>query len=90
MRNTYNPIVHTENRDAQRPNFCVLRRAIKFADWHSDFRGEIELEDGRHYLVGISVGIAPNGEDFLRMYLRAPARLQKTPVTSSGTLGVVR
>jgi hypothetical protein len=67
--------------DTQRPNFCVLRRAIKHESWQSDFRGQIELEDGRRYSVGISIGIAPNGEDFLRMYLRAPTRLQQTPIT---------
>jgi hypothetical protein len=86
----YKHTLHLPKGDSQRPCFAILRRTIKFADWQSDFRGQIQLEDGRRYSVGISVGIAPDGENFLRLYLRAPQRLKKTPLTPPGTLGVVR
>jgi hypothetical protein len=63
-----------------RPCFAVLRRTIKFADGNSDFRGDITLEDGRTYSVGVIVHTDRNGQDVLLLHLRAPRSLAKTPV----------
>jgi hypothetical protein len=63
-----------------RPCFVALRRAAKFADWQSDFRDSITLEDGRLYHVGVIVSRDRDGEDVLLLHLRAPRALSKTPV----------
>ena len=65
-----------------RPCFTVLRRAVKFADWQSDFRSQtpIVLEDGRQYHVGVIVSRDRDGEDILLLHLRPPRPLAKTPV----------
>jgi hypothetical protein len=88
MRNyTYDPSLHTQKDNPQRPCFAILRRAVKHESWQSDFRGEIELQDGTVYSVGLSVGFDRDGEPILRLYLRPP--LQKTPITP-GRLEVVK
>jgi hypothetical protein len=73
--------VYQNPAHAQRPNFTVLRRAVKSEDWQSDFRADITLEDGRRYHVGVIVSRDRNGEDILLLHLRAPRPLSKTPVT---------
>jgi hypothetical protein len=72
----YRPCKKTQAR----PCFVALRRAAKFADWQSDFRGDIVLEDGRRYHVGIIVAKDRDDEDVLLLHLRAPRPLSKTPI----------
>ena len=82
----YRPCKKTQAR----PCFVALRRAAKFADWQSDFRGDIVLEDPRYrYAVGVSIGFERTGEQILRLYLR-PLHLHKTAITPPGKLEVVR
>ena len=79
--------IHQQPSGTQRPCFAILRRAVKLADWQSDFRGSIELEDGRRYDVGVIVSRDRDGEDLLLLHLRRPRPLSKTPVAG---LEVVR
>jgi hypothetical protein len=76
-----------QNKTQERPCFAKLKRTVKFADWHSDFRGDIVLEDGKRYHVGVIVSRDHDGEDVLLLHLRAPRPLARTPVAG---LGVVR
>ena len=72
----------------ERPCFAVLRRAVKWHDWQSDFAGDVKLEDDRHYHIGAAVRTGRDGEQGLHLYLR-PLHLYKTPLTP-GRLEVVR
>jgi hypothetical protein len=76
-----------QKKTQERPCFTALRRCPKFADYQSDFRGSITLEDGRRYDVGVIVSTDREGEDVLLLQLRPPRLLAKTPVAK---LEVVR
>jgi hypothetical protein len=83
------PNISHNPSNSQRPCSTVLRRAIKWHDHESDFRGDIVLEDPRYrYAVGVTVRTGRDGEQELYLYLR-PLHLHKTPVTP-GRLEVVR
>jgi hypothetical protein len=77
----------SQNKTQERPCATTLRRCQKFADRQSDFRGEITLEDGRRYYVGVIVSRDRDGQDVLLLHLRTPRSLAKTPVAG---LEVVR
>jgi hypothetical protein len=65
-----------------RPCHAILARAIpKRHDWQSDFLGEVFLEDGRRYRVGVTVRYDRDGEQVLSIYLR-PLHLYKTPIAT--------
>ena len=82
--------IHQNQADAQRPCFAILHRTLKWHDWESDFRGPITLEDGRSYVAGVTVSTNRDGETELRLYLRPPLTLTKTPVTPGRLEVVVR
>jgi len=54
--------------------------------WYSDFNGEIALEDGRRYRIGVTVLTNHDGEQVLNIYLR-PLHISKTPLSSSASEG---
>jgi hypothetical protein len=81
--------IYQKAADAQRPCFAILRRTLKIHDGEADFRAPITLEDGRRYVAGVTVTTNRHGETELRLFLRAPLKLSKTPVTPR-TLDVVR
>jgi hypothetical protein len=65
-----------------RPCHVLLHRTWpKAHSWNSDFRGEIALEDGRRYQIGVTVLADRDGEQMLSIYLR-PLHLYKTSVVS--------
>jgi hypothetical protein len=80
--------IHHTPGNVQRPCAAILYRCLKYHDWQSDFRGSIALEDGRHYIAGISIGVDRAGKQILRLYLR-PLHLYKNPVTP-GALEVMK
>jgi hypothetical protein len=82
-------LLYKNHANLQRPCAATLRRTLKWRDWESDFRGRITLEDGRVYAVGVYVATDSSGETVLRLYLRPPSKVSKTPVTP-GRLEVVR
>jgi len=81
-------IYQTQAATQARPCFAVLKRTLKWHDWQSDFTGPVELEDGKHYRIGVTVRTGRDGEQELHLYLR-PLNLHKTPVTP-GKLEVVK
>jgi hypothetical protein len=61
MRRRYEP----------RPNHArLLRKKEKRESWQSDFRGEIVLQDGVEYFVGVTRRTTFAEEEFLAIYLR--------------------
>jgi hypothetical protein len=77
----------SQKKTQERPCFAKLKRAVKLADWQSDFRGQIQLEDGRVYDVGVIVKTDRDGQDVLLLHLRSPRLLSRTPLAK---LEVVR
>jgi hypothetical protein len=50
--------------------YAILDLSPKFADWNSDYIGQLSLERGRRYQVGVRVLVNRDGEQELCLYAR--------------------
>jgi len=73
-------------RYESRANFARLwRNRAKREDWQSDFRGNIQLQDGCEYYVGVTVRKTFAGEEYLAIYLRPKLPLVKNARSAPST-----
>jgi len=62
--------------------YAILHRSPKFPDWNSDYIGQLSLENGRRYQVGVRNLVNRYGEQVLSLYAR-PLHLNTKPTTES-------